>query len=133
MVRRKSEPKKKSAPKNKGGRPKIQIDAQQVEQLAAMHCTNEDIAAFFGCSRHTIWRGFATNLALGKHKGRTKLRQLQWKSAEAGNVQMLIWLGKQYLGQKEKAETEVPEGIDVVITYADKKKSENKEVIKDGG
>ena len=34
---------------------------------------------------------------------RVRLRQLQWKSAESGNVVMQIWLGKQYLGQMDKA------------------------------
>jgi hypothetical protein len=29
------------------------------------------------------------------------LRRLQWKGAEAGNPTMLIWLGKQMLGQRD--------------------------------
>lgn len=33
-----------------------------------------------------------------------KLRKLQWQAAEAGNVTMQIWLGKQMLGQKDKIE-----------------------------
>ena len=37
--------------------------------------------------------------------GKIRLRQLQWKAAESGNVSMLIWLGKQYLGQSDKQET----------------------------
>ena len=32
------------------------------------------------------------------------LRRQQFKSAEAGNVTMQIWLGKQYLGQTDKVE-----------------------------
>jgi len=39
------------------------------------------------------------------------LRQLQWKSAEKGNVTMQIFLGKNILGQKdriEESETEEP-------------------------
>jgi hypothetical protein len=32
------------------------------------------------------------------------IRRMQLKSANGGNVAMLIWLGKQYLGQKDKQE-----------------------------
>lgn len=35
---------------------------------------------------------------------RIKLREFQWKAAESGNVTMMIWLGKQMLGQSEKTE-----------------------------
>ena len=35
-------------------------------------------------------------------KDKAKLKELQWMVAEQGNVQMLIWLGKQYLGQTDR-------------------------------
>ena len=38
--------------------------------------------------------------------GKISLRRWQFKSAEAGNVTMQIWLGKQYLGQREQIETD---------------------------
>lgn len=38
---------------------------------------------------------------------RIKLRQWQLKSAEAGNVTMQIWLGKNLLGQKDKSDEEI--------------------------
>ena len=34
-----------------------------------------------------------------------RLRQLQWKSAEKGNVTMQIFIGKNMLGQQDKIET----------------------------
>jgi hypothetical protein len=34
------------------------------------------------------------------------LRRLQWKLARAGNATMLIWLGKQWLGQTDKVESD---------------------------
>jgi len=36
-----------------------------------------------------------------------KLRQLQWKTAEQGSNAMLIFLGKQYLGQSDRNEFEL--------------------------
>ena len=79
----------------------LDIDPTQVEKLAMMHCTNKEIAAFFNCDEKTIYNRFADVVAKGKEKGKSRLRQLQWNSAEKGNVAILIWLGKQYLGQKE--------------------------------
>jgi hypothetical protein len=35
---------------------------------------------------------------------------MQFKKAQEGNVPMLIWLGKQYLGQSEKHELSGPAG-----------------------
>jgi len=39
--------------------------------------------------------------------GRSSLRRMQWKAAENGDKTMLVWLGKQYLGQRDKQETEI--------------------------
>ena len=36
------------------GRPRIEIDYKQVEQLAAMQCTDEEIAAVLGVERSSI-------------------------------------------------------------------------------
>jgi len=97
-------------------RPKIKIDATEVEKLAAMGCTTEEIAAFFDCSRDTIERRFAAKLLKGKERGRTRLRRLQWQAAEKGNPTLLIWLGKQYLGQSDKIEQKVDETSTVTQT-----------------
>ena len=83
---------------------KYDIDTEKVEQLAGFGCTNTEIASFFGCSENTIRRSYGEFLAKGRDKGKIRLRQLQWRAAERGNTTMLIWLGKQVLGQSEKTE-----------------------------
>ena len=43
---------------------------------------------------------------------------MQWKAADRGNVTMLIWLGKQILGQAEQPqpmEDELAEGFDIEV------------------
>ena len=40
-----------------------------------------------------------------QNRGRGQIREMQWKACERGNVQMLMWFGKNYLGQKENPET----------------------------
>ena len=39
---------------------------------------------------------------------------MQWKAADKGNVTMLIWLGKQILGQAEKSEVKWENPVDGV-------------------
>ena len=97
------------------GRPKkYDIDTKQVEQLASFGCTNIEIGSFFGCSPDLLEKSYSEFLAKGRDKGKIKLRQLQWRSAERGNTTMLIWLGKQLLGQTDRQEIEVIKPIDEI-------------------
>ena len=97
---------------------KYNIDTEQVEKLAGLGCTNTEIGSFFGCSSDLIEKSYSEYLTKGRDKGKIRLRQLQMKSAERGNVAMLIWLGKQMLGQADKQEvttTELPEGFNIEV------------------
>jgi len=101
------------------GRPKkYNIDVEQVEKLAGLGCTNIEIASFFGCDESLIRKSYSENLVKGRENGKIRLRQWQMKAAQRGNVAMLIWLGKQMLGQSDKQEittTELPEGFSVEL------------------
>lgn len=91
------------------GRKKIEIDPVQVEKLAQVGCTDEEIGDILGASADTIRRRFAVFLIKGRADLKMRLRMAQLKAANRGNVPMLIWLGKQILGQKEpKAEATDP-------------------------
>ena len=107
------------------GRPPIVWDEsqwRQVDGMCAIQCTAEEICGVMGVSQDTLERlvkdeygvTFAEFYQKHSSKGKMSLRRLQWKSAEAGNVTMQIWLGKQMLDQKEKAETESIGRIEVV-------------------
>lgn len=104
----------------KMGRPQINIDQSDFEKLCVMQCTKTDIANWFECSEDTIERWckrtygetFAVVFAQKREKGKVSLRRMQWKSAEAGNVTMQIFLGKQYLGQKDQQGIEIAESKD---------------------
>lgn len=88
-------------------RPLKDIDPTEVVKLAAMQCTNKEIASFFDCSTDTLERRFAAELAKGRDSGKIKLRRLQWQAAEKLDRTILIWLGKQLLGQRDKADVEL--------------------------
>lgn len=84
-------------------RPKLDIDEDGVFKLAKLHCTNTEIAAYFDCDEKTIRRRFAETLAKGRERGKITLRRAQLRKAiRDGNTTMLIWLGKQMLGQSDK-------------------------------
>ena len=90
---------------------KYNIDTEEVLKLASYGCTNVEIADFYGCDESLIRKSYSEYITKGRAKGKTRLRQLQWDSAEAGNVTMQIFLGKNILGQKdrfEESETEEP-------------------------
>jgi hypothetical protein len=84
-------------------RPKLEIDPQVVENYARHGATNAEIGAMVGCDERTVRRRFADFLAKGRSERRQKLREKQYDVALSGNVTMLIWLGKNELGQSDKA------------------------------
>ena len=90
--------------KNKGGRPKKVIDYETVEKLAALFCTQDEIAAFLNLDVKTLRADdkFMELYKKGQEKGKCSLRRHQYECAKKGNSAMLIGLGKQYLGQSEK-------------------------------
>lgn len=92
------------------GRPQIQINKSEFEELCKMQCTLDEIAGFFKCSPDTIQRfcereygeTFANTHIKYAQAGKISLRRAQLKSALGGNVTMQIWLGRQLLGQTDK-------------------------------
>ena len=86
-------------------RPKIPIDYNTVEKLANIQCTQEEIASFLGISVRTLQRDeeFCRIYKKGQKNGKMSLRRMQYKLAEK-NTAMAIFLGKQYLGQRDNIE-----------------------------
>jgi len=89
------------------GRPKKVIDYEAVEKLANIQCTQEEIASFLNLSVRTLQRDeeFCRIYKKGQDNGKMSLRRIQYKLAEK-NATMALWLGKQYLGQKDTFEVE---------------------------
>lgn len=85
-------------------RPRKDIDAEQVQKLASLGLKNTEIADFFAVDEGTIRKRFSERLTKGRTLRKAKLRELQWRAAEGGNIAMLIFLGKNELGQSDKQE-----------------------------
>ena len=94
-------------------RPQRPVDLKLVEDLARIQCTDAEMASILGFSvdgwRKRVRRSkeLVDLIEKGKEAGRSSLRRLQWKSATNGNIAMQIWLGKQYLGQRDVQSTEL--------------------------
>lgn len=90
-----------------GGRPKKVIDYDLVQELAGIQCTQQEIASVLKIAVRTLQNDdeFMRIYKNGMQEGKMSLRRMQWASAKKGNVTMLLWLGKQYLGQRDKIES----------------------------
>ncbi len=91
------------------GRPKKKIDKSVFENLMKIQCTKEEICAVLMVSENTLlnWvkenydgATFCAVFSSFKAVGRASLRRIQYDQAEK-NPRMAIWLGKQYLGQRD--------------------------------
>ena len=80
---------------------KYNINTEELQKLAKYGMTNVEIADIFGCDESLIRKSYSEYLTKGRAEMKLRLRQLQWKSAEKLNAVMLIWLGKQMLGQSD--------------------------------
>ena len=95
-------------------RPRKEIDQKQVENLCGLQCTLEEICSWFDVTDKTLdsWckrtyhASFSEVFKKKRGAGKISLRRSQWQLA-AKNASMAIWLGKQYLGQRDQIETTV--------------------------
>ena len=95
---------------NKGGRPRIKIDAGKLDGMLTYGATAIECADQLNCSVDTIERfikrnykcGFAEYAEKKKAGMRVRLRMKQLQMAMEGNVPLLIFLGKNMLGQSDQ-------------------------------
>jgi len=103
--------KKRKKPTNKVGRPKINLNLEELERLSRLNCTMPEISAYFDIPLRTLEDKFTNELDVrkaiekGRATGKLSLRRRQIQiMEETNNPTMAIWLGKQMLGQTDKQE-----------------------------
>ena len=108
--------KKPTKRKKTVGRPKkYDIDTDTLFKLAKYNLTNIEIADIYGCDEALLRKNYSEFLTKGRAELKKRLRQTQYEVAvDDKNVTMLIWLGKQILGQTEKAEVQMNRPIEEV-------------------
>jgi len=103
--------KKRKKPTNKVGRPKINLNLEELERLSRLNCTMPEISAYFDIPLRTLEDKFTNEVDVrkaiekGRATGKLSLRRRQIQiMEETNNPTMAIWLGKQMLGQTDKQE-----------------------------
>jgi hypothetical protein len=110
-------------------RPQADINWDLVAEYLEAGCSGAEIASMIGVSAPTLYDRcqidnglmFSEYSQQKREKGDSLLRKVQFEAAiKDKDRTMLIWLGKQRLGQKEKAEQDikVDGGINIVFKPA---------------
>ena len=94
---------KKGLEVGRGNNKKV-IPVDEVVKLARLHCTYKEMADFFEVPVETLKYNFRDLILKYKAETKQSLRKAQIKSALEGNSAMLIWLGKNMLGQSDNGE-----------------------------
>ena len=84
------------------GRDKKVIPPAEVFKLAQIGCKDIEIANWLGIAEDTLRNNFAVELLKGREALKQSLRRAQISLALSGNATMLIFLGKNYLGQSDQ-------------------------------
>ena len=127
-----------SKEKDKNGRPKIDINWNQIDKYLEAGCSGNQVAAKFGISYKTLERRFKERelegfvhfgdyIASKRSSGDADLLMTQHKEALAGCKTMLVWKGKSRLKQIETKEVKHSGNImpNITITPASKKEDES--------
>jgi hypothetical protein len=111
--------------RKRGRPPKLSDDAatlRMISKLAEIQATQREAAGVLGVGESTFTQFLGSEAGkrgrdsweMGRAAGRANLRKLQWRAAERGSITMMIWLGKQWLEQRDKIER--TETVDPMIT-----------------
>lgn len=105
------------------GRPEKEIKQKTFESLCMIQCTEEEICDVLDVDDKTLtkWckqtygKGFSEVFKQKRCGGKASLRRRQWNLAET-NATMAIWLGKQYLDQKDERQLDanIYAGVNII-------------------
>lgn len=109
------------------------IDWETVDKLLQAQCGGEGIASKLGIHYQTLQRAckeikkmnFVEYSMLKRGEGVELLRAKQFQTAMNGNVTMQIWLGKQYLGQRDRTEADTNIKLNGGVSIFEQMQKEN--------
>lgn len=84
----------------RGNRKKI-VTPEDVYHLAAIGCSDSEIARWFDIAESTLKYNFSEIIAKGREDIKMSLRRAMIKNALGGNAVMQIWLSKNWLGMSD--------------------------------
>ena len=107
----------------KPGRKEVKIDWEFVKAHLKAQCSAPGIASLIGVSKETLYLRCPKDLGIKfdelrqsmRESGKELLRKKQFELAIKGHTGMLVWLGKQYLGQSDKADIKADVKMDLPV------------------
>jgi DNA-binding CsgD family transcriptional regulator len=84
----------------RGNRKRV-VTPHDVYELAAIGCSDSEIARWFDIAESTLKYNFSAILAKGREDVKMTLRRAMLKNALNGNAVMQIWLSKNMLGMSD--------------------------------
>lgn len=118
--------KRKIRVQHEAGRPLKTIDWDKADQLFVAGCTGSEVAAYFSIHPETFYERIKAEKGMGvtqyagrlREKGDSLLRAAQFEEAiKKRDRGMLIWLGKNRLGQTDKQEVKEISKTEMVKIY----------------
>lgn len=107
----------------KAGRPKVKFTPEQINQItqaALDNCHIDTIALALGIAKNTLKRHFGPFINQKRAEGRIELAHAQRvKAIDSKDSTMLIWRGKQDLGQADKQEITGKDGKPIPLSIVD--------------
>lgn len=98
-------------------RPLKVIDEELLKKLAGIMCTDKEMADILGICVDTLKDRFSELINIARSQGKMSLRRFQYQAAAKGNPALLIWLGKQHLGQTDKNIELTADELKVTFNY----------------
>ena len=101
-------------------RPPKDLDLDMLERLAAVSLSQDEIGAIMGMTSRTIRRKLSSSKMArdaydrGYERCKASLKRKQFEMAMDGQPTLLVWLGKQHLGQRD--ESRVQAQVDANVT-----------------
>lgn len=77
------------------------INPEIIWLMAELGCSDKEISDWFGITESTLRFNFSGFMTKARVSLKTKLRRAQLSVALNGNAALLIWLGKNLLGQSD--------------------------------
>jgi len=118
-------------------RKKHKLDYKTLDAMCVIHCTGEECASVLNIDYDTLNAalkrdgkgGFSDYFKLKSATGKRSLRRKQFDKAIDGDNTMMIWLGKQWLGQSDKLEQNIKQEsqiqkIEISLIDSDTNKSD---------
>lgn len=121
-------------------RPEKQIDWDRVDKLLEAGCHGTEICAHFDLTADRFYDRVKEKYGMSfteysqekRQKGDSILRETQFNKAIDGDNMMLIWLGKNRLGQRDKEEkNDNQEAVELIRKIAERLKKSNNPVIEE--